>query len=170
MTSLLPVALASAMLTALIVTVLELGIVAGAVYAPEELIVPVAALPFATPFTCQVTAVFEFPETVALNDCVAPARTLAVAGEIMTVTPDPEGGLPEFPGFELEAGEFFVVPVHPDITAVARIKITGMDRRKVKFFSMCIGMENERAAFPHRLVLGNYARARRLELLYGSTK
>jgi len=110
--------------------------------------VPVAALPFVTPFTCQVTPVFEFPVTVALNDCVAPARTLAVAGETITVTPGPEGGLPEFPEFELEVEEFLVVPVHPDITAAARTKIKGMDRRKANFFSMCIGMENERGGVP----------------------
>ena len=60
---------------------------------PDELIVPVAALPPATPFTCHVTAVFDDPVTVALNDCVAPARTFALAGETETVTLDPEGGV-----------------------------------------------------------------------------
>src|SRR5580692_10812705 len=83
--ALLPVAAELAELTALIVTVLELGTAAGAVYIPEELIVPVAELPPCTPFTCQVTAVFDDPVTVALKDCVAPARTLALAGEILTV-------------------------------------------------------------------------------------
>jgi hypothetical protein len=35
----------------------------GAVYMPDELIVPAAALPPATPFTCQVTEVFVVPKT-----------------------------------------------------------------------------------------------------------
>lgn len=108
-TALLPVAEASAELTAPTVTVLELGRVIGAVYNPDELIVPVVAFPPVAPFTCQVTEVFDDPATVALNGCVAPARTLALDGETLTVTLEPEGGVFEF---ELE-DEFFVVPVHP---------------------------------------------------------
>jgi hypothetical protein len=69
---------------------------------------------------------------------------LVVAGETITVTPDPEGGVPEFPEFELEGAEFLVVPVHPAIAAAARIKTTGKDRRKLNVFSVCIGMENKR--------------------------
>lgn len=109
-TALLPVAEASAELTTLTVTVLGLGRAIGAVYMPEGLIVPVAALPPATPFTCQVTEVFDDPEAVALKDCVAPTRTLALDGEIVTVTLDPEEGELEF---ELEEEEGFVVPVQP---------------------------------------------------------
>lgn len=59
---------------------------------PAELIVPVAALPPATPFTSQVTAVFEEPLTVAAKDCAMPIRTLAVFGETETVIAG--GGLP----------------------------------------------------------------------------
>jgi hypothetical protein len=79
---------------------------------PDELIVPAAALPPVTPFTCQVTEVFVVPKTWALNDCVAPARTLAVVGETVSVTPVPEEG-----ALELEGDELFVVPVQPECTA-----------------------------------------------------
>jgi hypothetical protein len=112
-TELLPVAVEIAKLTARTVTISIAGTVAGAVYMPDVLIVPAAALPPATPFTCQVKAVLDVPVTVVLKDCVAPARTLALAGETLIVTPDPAGGVPEF---ELE--ELFVVPmqaVRPEV-------------------------------------------------------
>jgi hypothetical protein len=67
-TALLAVAEESAELTARTVTMLELGTIEGAVYTPDELIVPEAALPPATPFTCQLTEVFVDPATVALKD------------------------------------------------------------------------------------------------------
>jgi hypothetical protein len=107
---LLPVTLPSAELTAVTVTVPAPAMFAGAVYMPVELIVPVVALPFATPFTCQLTAVFVAPETAALKDCAAPARTLTVAGESTTETPAPAGGA------ELE---FCVVPVMLPQPAIA---------------------------------------------------
>jgi hypothetical protein len=59
---------------------------AGAVYIPEVLIVPVAALPPATPFTSQFTVLFAFPVIVAVKACVEPARTFAVAGAIIMET------------------------------------------------------------------------------------
>jgi hypothetical protein len=111
-TALLAAAAESAELTARTVTTLELGTVEGAVYTPDKLIVPEAALLPATPFTCQVIDVFVDPETVALKDCVAPARTLALAGLTVTVTVDPEGGV-----LELEGDELFVVAVQPESTA-----------------------------------------------------
>ena len=48
----------------------ELGTGVGAVYRPEEVTVPSAALPPATPLTDQFTAEFELPATLALNDWV----------------------------------------------------------------------------------------------------
>jgi hypothetical protein len=60
-----------------------------------------------TPLTCQVTAVFDDPETVAPKDCVAPERTFAVAGETLTETLDPEEEL------ESEDDEPLTVPVQP---------------------------------------------------------
>jgi hypothetical protein len=56
------------------------GAVAGAVYNPAAEIVPFAV----PPPTLQVTAVFEVPDTVAVNCCVPPAVTVAVAGETAT--------------------------------------------------------------------------------------
>src|SRR6516164_2138299 len=47
--------------------------------------VPVLPLPPVTPFTSQVTAVFEVPVTVALNWVCAPSATLTVEGETETV-------------------------------------------------------------------------------------
>ena len=51
----------------MIVAVFGFGIAAGGVYSPVVEIVPVALLPPATPFTCQVTAVLLVFETVAVN-------------------------------------------------------------------------------------------------------
>lgn len=67
-TALLPDAEESAALTAAMFTVFEAGTVLGGVYTPDGLMVPVDAAPPATPFTCQVTEVFDDPATVALKD------------------------------------------------------------------------------------------------------
>jgi hypothetical protein len=146
-TALLPDAEASAELTARTVTVLELGSVAGAVYMPDELIVPVAALPPAKLFTCHVTAVFDDPATVAPKDFVAPARTFALAGETVTVTLDPEGGV-----VGLEAGELFVVPVHPASAAAASRNAESGERRKSNFFNLSIRKHTESEARWRRIV------------------
>lgn len=45
-----------------------------------------------TPFTCQVTLVFEAPVTVAVNGCESPARTVAGFGETLTETFGGGGG------------------------------------------------------------------------------
>ena len=71
--------------TAVTVTVAGLGMVLGAVYSPVALMVPTVALPPATPFTCQVTAVFVVPETVAVNWSVAPGLTVEEAAVTVTV-------------------------------------------------------------------------------------
>jgi len=75
--------------------------------------VPVDALPAVTPFTCQLTEVFDDPLTDALKLCGLPARTLALLGDTETVTAD-DGE------FEADPAEFdapFVEPVHPDWAA-----------------------------------------------------
>jgi hypothetical protein len=51
---------------------------------PLEEIVPIAVDPPAVPFTAQVTAVLELPETVAVNGNESPARMFALLG--LTVT------------------------------------------------------------------------------------
>ena len=61
-------------------------------------IVPTDELPPAVPFTCQVTAVFDVLATVAINCRGDPAGTLAMLGEMLTVTAgggfEPEPPLP----------------------------------------------------------------------------
>lgn len=76
---------------------------------------PVAGPPLVTPFTCQVTAVFDVPETAALKLCVAPGRTLALEGETLTVMPEPEEG-----GLGLEFEVPMVVPAQPARRTAAR--------------------------------------------------
>jgi hypothetical protein len=164
-TALLPDAEASAELTARTVTVLEPGIVFGAAYMPDVLIVPVVALPPVTLFTCHVTAGFDEPETVALKDFVAPARTLALAGETMTVTLDPEGGV-----VGLEFDELFVVPVQP-ASSIAASRNTGSgERRKTGLLTLAIDRSPERRRPCAGLSAQNYASPRAAELLYGWTK
>lgn len=138
--ALLPVAPESAELTARTVTVSVPGTAAGAVYVPDELIVPVAELPPATPFTCQVTAEFDEPATLTLKDWVAPTRIVALAGVTVTVTLDPEGGVLELE-LELElleAGGTFVVPVHPAITAAANRNTKSGEFRRAHFLIFSI--------------------------------
>lgn len=54
-------------------------------------IVPAVAFPPGTPFTLQVTAVFEVPVTVAVNCCVLPSNTLELEDDTVTAT-DGDGG------------------------------------------------------------------------------
>ena len=56
------------------------------------LIVPVAAAPPVTPFTCQVTDMLDEPLTVEVKALVAPARTFAELGETPTVIVAGGGG------------------------------------------------------------------------------
>jgi hypothetical protein len=145
-TVLVLVAVVSAELTARMVTVLEPGTVAGAEYKPDELIVPVAAVPPATPFTCQITEAFDNPVTVALKDFVAPARTLALGGATATVTLDPEGGV-----LELEGDELFVVPVHPASAAAASRNTETKECRKANFLHLSIRKHTESAPLRRRI-------------------
>jgi hypothetical protein len=139
-TALLAVTEESAELMARTVTMLELGTTFGAVYKPDELIRPAAALPPATPFTCQVAEVLADPATVALKDCVVPARTFACAGTTVTVTFEPEGGVLEFEGEEL-----FVVPVQPPSAAAASRNTRGSEYRETNSFHLSIRKHTERA-------------------------
>jgi hypothetical protein len=58
----------------------------GAVYTPVEVMTPVAELPPFTLFTYQVRFVSVALVTVALNDCVPPAASVAEVGEIAAET------------------------------------------------------------------------------------
>jgi hypothetical protein len=71
---------------AVMVTVGGVGTVLGAVYVPAASIVPCAASPPATPFTCQVTAMLEVFETWTLNFIVLEICTEALAGSTMIDT------------------------------------------------------------------------------------
>ena len=86
-----PVLDASACEVAVMVTVPPVGTVAGAVYSPDALIVPILAALADALLNCHVTAVFEVPLTTAVNCCVCPVGTLAVAGDTFTVI---VGGVP----------------------------------------------------------------------------
>lgn len=78
--------LVSAAEVAVTVTAAGFGTVPGALYRPVELTTPHAAPEHPLPVTLQVTAVFEFPVTFALNCSCSPATTCAVVGEIVTAT------------------------------------------------------------------------------------
>jgi hypothetical protein len=54
--------------------------------------VPAVEFPPETPFTLQVTAVFEVPVTVAVNCWVVPSNTLGLEDETVTVTDCGAGG------------------------------------------------------------------------------
>ena len=69
------------------VTVIEPeGTDPGAVYRPDDEMVPTIEFPASVPLTSQLTAVLLVPETVALNCCECFTSTLALVGEIETET------------------------------------------------------------------------------------
>jgi hypothetical protein len=80
---------------------------------PAAEIVPTVADPPAVPFTLQVTLVFEFPVTVAVNCADPPARTFAVEGLTVTIV-DP--GVVGLLGFEGDVG--LDPPLVPVVVAV----------------------------------------------------
>ena len=88
-----PAAVVSAWLVAVMVAVGEEGNAEGAVYSPEESMVPTDEFPPVLPFTDQVTPVFVVPVTVAVNCCCSPRNTDTAAGETETVTEGGGGGL-----------------------------------------------------------------------------
>ena len=105
--------LASATLVAVICAAADAGRSAGAVYTPAALIVPLAAVPPATPLTLQVTLVLLALETVATNACEAPSTTDALPGATMTLTAG-EGG-----GGGGSAAELAPPPPQPSMHALA---------------------------------------------------
>src|SRR5712692_1221429 len=80
----IPGKVGSATLVAVTLNMLGLGFAAGAVYSPPLVIVPTVLLPPTTPFTAQVTAVLETPETVAVNWAVSLTCRLSEAGDTTT--------------------------------------------------------------------------------------
>lgn len=73
-------------LVAVIVTVAGEGNDCGAAYSPEKEIAPMTPFPPAMPLTLQFTAIEVAPVTVAVNCCVCPRSTDAVAGATVTLT------------------------------------------------------------------------------------
>ena len=74
---------------AVTVTVLGLGTVVGGVYSPSLVIVPTVEFPPLVPFTSQVKAVFDEPDTSAVNCNVLPRLTVVVvSGWRVMVTVD----------------------------------------------------------------------------------
>lgn len=84
-TAALPDAVVCAALWAATVTEAE-GTEEGAVYMPDELIVPTEEFPPNAPFTIQLTAVLLVPETEALNCWDWPTCRLTFAGDTITDT------------------------------------------------------------------------------------
>lgn len=84
--------LASATLVAVICAAADAGRSAGAVNTPVALIVPLAAVPPATPLTLQVTLVLLALVTVATNVCEAPSTTDALPGVTVTLIVGGGGG------------------------------------------------------------------------------
>jgi hypothetical protein len=78
--------------------------------------VPRVAEPPTTPFTAQVTAVFELPETVAVNGKESPARILAVEGATVIVVVPGAEGVEGVEGLLFEV----VVALHPPSNRIAR--------------------------------------------------
>src|SRR5437660_12832914 len=76
----------SAMLVAFMVTSAGLGTWAGAVYRPEEEIVPTVAVPPATLFTSQVTPLLLVLVTVAVNCWVWETESETAGGSTETAT------------------------------------------------------------------------------------
>jgi hypothetical protein len=110
----------------------------------------VDALPLVTPFTSQVTALFDDPVTDAVNVCVAPARTLALFGETDTVTLD-DGN----EGDEVDPAEFdatLVTPVHPASATAANASDMRIECRKaIPFNSFRVNRHTESAALAHQI-------------------
>ena len=61
------------------------GMLEGAVYKPDGVIVPLLEFPEVTPSTCQITPLFAAFETLAVNCCVLPSCAETVVGEMLTV-------------------------------------------------------------------------------------
>ena len=127
----------SLVLTALIVTEFGFGSAAGAEYMPDALIVPVVASPPAMSLTDQVTSLFGAPVTVAENDCEAPMRTFAPAGEMATPGFDPPPEPPEDPLLPLlavpqPAMKIVDRPAHR--TTSARVKFGGFLAGRILFW------------------------------------
>ena len=62
----------------------EIGTEVGAVYTPEDVMVPHVIDTQPKPLTVQVTALFEVPVTVAVKGCCPPVPSCTLAGDTAT--------------------------------------------------------------------------------------
>jgi hypothetical protein len=85
-------AVGAAWLVAATARFIATGTTAGAVYRPLVEITPTFELPPVTPFTLQVTAVFDVPVTDAVNCCEPPGASTATTGAIQTLVAFANGG------------------------------------------------------------------------------
>jgi hypothetical protein len=129
------VALLSALLEAVTVIVGGDGIALGAVYKPLGEIVPVVALPPATPPADHVTALFDVPLTIAWNCCDWLRATLTCVGSKAMVT---------------TAGPVEVVPAQPGISRAATQKIASKSRLTARFDRSNVVAARLKVVFSHR--------------------
>jgi hypothetical protein len=94
-------------------------------------IVPVAAAPPVTPFTCQFTDVFDDPVTVAVNVWLPPTRTLALLGNTDTLMPPDVVCVGEDDVFEL----LFVMPEHPACRSAPSTSSEIREARRITMFT-----------------------------------
>jgi hypothetical protein len=91
----------------------------GAVKTPDDDIAPVVALPPVTPFTCQFTAVFDVPVTVAVNVTFPNVITDELEPATLTVTLLPPPPVVVFD------------PLQPIIPAAIEMKKRDMSGRRI---------------------------------------
>jgi hypothetical protein len=144
----------AAALTAEIVAVFGVGNTVGALYSPLLEMVPVAAEPPPTPFTCHTTAWFAVPLTAAVNCVVSPSLT---CDEPVTLTVTAggvgAGGVTELPK----------VPEHPAKNNTAGAKTTAVVAFRGKLrrwqFRVCKTRVSQRSGTPENS--GEHLRERR---------
>jgi hypothetical protein len=129
------VALLSALLDAVTVTVGGEGIELGAVYKPLGEIVPAVVLPPAIPPANHVTLLFEVPVTIAWNCCDWLRGTLTWVGSKAMVT---------------TAGPVDVTPAHPGIAMAAEQKTVSKSRFAMRFVRSNVVAARLKVVFSHR--------------------
>jgi hypothetical protein len=131
-------ALLSALLDAVTVTVGGEGIALGAVYKPLGEIVPVVALPPATPPANHVTFLFDTPVTIAWNCCDwLRAMLTCVGSRVMATT----------------VGPVDVVPAQLGIAMAAAQKTVSKSRFAVRFVRSNVVAARLKVAFSHRRLI-----------------
>ena len=132
------VALLSALIDAVTVTVGGEGIALGAVYKPLGEIVPAVALPPAMPPANHVTLLFDVPVMIAWNCCDWLRATLTCVGSKAMVT---------------TAGRVDVIPAQPGIARAAAQKTASTSRFAARFVRSNVVAARLKVAFSHRRLI-----------------